>query len=310
MLSSVRMDRPAVFLDFRDWGVVRLAGPDAREFLQGVGTKDITSLDPDSAAPTLFLSEKGRPIVLAWAVLDREGDGVTLFVEPGGRDALLPHLDRLRVMEDVTFQGPDGMPRLYGVVGSERRAAARRHAAALRSDSGAEIGRAIDADPVTFLLLPPSGAKPRGVEDTLPDIATPEEAEAWRVSVGLPRAGVDFNADRLATELSMPEAISLDKGCYVGQEVVARTTHRGAVRRHRIGFRYPGQAGLLPRGTEITMGAGTSPSGFITSTALEPGTGRGLGMGYLTTEALQNPAEVLAIKDTTTTRLEVAPWPL
>ena len=300
MLFWASMDRPAVLLDFHDWGVVRLAGPDAREFLQGVGTQDVTTMAPDRAAPTLFLSEKGRPVALAWAVLDREGDGVTLFVEPGGRETLLPHLDRLRVMEDVAFEGPNGMPRLYGVVGRDRGAAAREWAAALPG------GDAIDADRVTFLL---AGAdEPGGVASMHVAAATPEEAEAWRVSAGLPRAGVDFDADRLATELSLPEAISLDKGCYVGQEVVARTTHRGAVRRHRIGFRYPGQAGVLPRGTELRAGGGSS--GFITSTALEPGTGRGLGMGYLTTEALRNPAEVLAINDTTTTHLEVAPWPL
>lgn len=302
MVWSRLMDRPAFLLDFHDWALYRLTGPDAREFLQGVGTQDITSLKPDGAAPTLFLTERGRPLALAWVVLDREGDGATLFVEPGGKDALLPHLDRLRVMEDVTFAGPNGMPRLYGVAGRDRSSVAREWAAAL---PGAEV---IDADQVTFLLLPPGAEKPGGVASLLASAASPELAEAWRISAGIPRAGIDFDSERIATELSLPEAISLDKGCYVGQEVVARTTHRGAVRRHRIGFHYAARAGILPRGTELR--AAGAPSGFITSTALEPGTGRGLGMGYLTTEALQNPVEVLAIQDTTTTHLEVAPWPL
>ena len=302
MVWSWLMDRPAFLLDFYDWALVRLTGPDAREFLQGVGTQDITTFRPDVASPTLFLSEKGRPVALAWVVLDREGEGVTLFVEPGGREALLPHLERLRVMEDVTITGPNGMPRLYGVAGRDRSAVARNWATAL---PGAE---AIHAAQVTFLLLPPGAEKPGGVMSLLASAASPERLEAWRISAGIPRAGVDFDSDRIATELSLPEAISLDKGCYVGQEVVARTTHRGAVRRRRIGFLYSAQAGILPRGTELR--AGGAPSGFITSTALEPGTGRGLGMGYLTTEALQNPVEVLAIQDTTTTHLEVAPWPL
>lgn len=302
MLFSVRMERAGFLLDFQDWSVLRITGPDAREFLQGVGTQDVKAIRADSAAPTLFLSEKGRPIALAWAVFDRAGDGVTIFVEPGGRDALLPHLDRLRVMEDVLFAGPKGMPRLYGVAGKDRSAVAREWAAALPG------GEAIDADRVTFLLLPPGAEKPGSVAGLLTSAVSAEDAEAWRVAVGIPRAGVDFDSDRIATELSLPEAISLDKGCFVGQEVVARTTHRGAVRRHRIGFRYPGRAGILPRGTELR--AGGNSSGFITSTALEPGTGRGLGMGYLTTEALQNPGEVFAIQDAVTTHIEVATWPL
>ncbi len=296
------MEQPAFLLDFCDWAVVKITGPDAREFLQGVGTQDVATLRADSAKPTLFISEKGRPIALAWAILNQEGDDVTLLVEPGGREALLPHLDRLRVMEDVAFVGPEGMPHLYGVAGEDRSAVARQWAAAL---PGSDV---VDADPVTFLLLRQGAEKPGSVAGLLTSAISPEAAEAWRIAVGIPRGGVDFDLERIATELSLPEAISLDKGCFVGQEVVARTTQRGAVRRHRIGFRYPGQAGILPRGTELRAGAG--PSGFITSTVLEPGTGRGLGMGYLTTEALQNPVEVSAIQGTVTTHLEVASWPL
>lgn len=296
------MDRPAFFLDFCDWAVVGITGPDAREFLQDVGTQDVTTLRPDAAKPTLFLSEKGRPIALAWAILDQGGEGVTLLVEPGGRDALLPHLDRLRVMEEVAFAGPMGMPRLHGVAGEGRSAVAREWAATLPGSA------VVDADPVTFLLLHPGVEKPGKVAGLPTSAISPEAAEAWRIAVGIPRGGVDFDLERIATELSLPEAISLDKGCFVGQEVVARTTQRGAVRRHRIGFRYPGQAGVLPRGAELRAAAG--PSGFITSTVIEPGTGRGLGMGYLTTEALQNPVEVSTIQGTVTTHIEVASWPL
>jgi folate-binding protein YgfZ len=296
------MDRPAFLLDFGEWGVVRITGPDALEILQGVGTQEVASLRGAAALPTLFLTDKGRPVALAWAVLQSQGAGVTLFVGPGGRDALVPHLDRLRVMEEVDFAGPHGMPRLYGVAGHDRDSVARTWAAAL---PGSEV---IAADPVTFLLLPPAIASSGSAGNVLPPAVSPEAAEAWRIAVGIPRAGVDFDLERIATELSLPEAISLTKGCFVGQEVVARTTNRGAVRRRRVGFYYPRQAGVLPRGTELRVGEGSA--GFITSTTLEPGTGRGLGMGYLMTEAPQGPGEVAAIQGNVTTNLEVAPWPL
>jgi folate-binding protein YgfZ len=296
------MDRPAFLLDFGLWGVVRITGPDALEFLQGTGTQDVASCSRESAHPTLFLTEKGRPVALAWVVLDLEGAGVTLFAEPGSREPLVPHLEGLRVMEEVEIAGPHGMPRLYGVAGRDRDAVAREWGRVLK---GAEV---IAADPVTFLLLPPGVERPGSVVDVLASAITPEEAEAWRIAAGIPRAGVDFDKDRIATELSLPEAISLTKGCYVGQEVVARTTHRGAVRRRRIGFRYPARAGVLARGTELRSGGGSS--GFVTSSALEPGTGRGLGMGYRSTEATEGPGEDVAIQDNVTTPIEVAPWPL
>ena len=296
------MDRPAFLLDFRDWAVVRITGPDALEFLQGTGTQDVAALSADAALPTLFLSEKGRPVSLAWAVLDHEGKGVSLFAEPGGRAALVPHLNGLRVMEEVEIAGPHGMPRLYGVGGRDRDEVAREWGRAFKG------GEVIAADPVTFLLLPPGAERPGGVPELLASAVPPEGVEAWRIAVGIPCGGVDYDKDRIATELSLQDAISLTKGCYVGQEVVARTTHRGAVRRRRIGFRYPAQAGVLPRGTELRSGGGSS--GFVTSSALEPGTGRGLGMGYLSTEAAEGPGEVVAIHESKTTHIEVAPWPL
>lgn len=296
------MTPPSALLDFKEWGVLRVAGPDAREFLQGTATQDIAALKPGAALPSLFLTDKGRPVGLAWLVADVGGDAAFLFAEPGSRDRIPEHLDRMRVMEDVTLSGPNGMPRLYAVVGPDRDATARTWAASL---AGAEV---IAADPMTFLLLPPGAERPGSVARVLSAMTPPDAAEAWRIAAGVPKAGVDFDETRIATELSLEAAISLTKGCYVGQEVVARTTHRGAARRRRIGFVYEGRAGILPHGTELISGG--TVAGFITSTTLEPGTGRGLGMGYLSTDALQNPGEVHAIRDDVNTHIEVTPWPL
>lgn len=290
-----------MLLDFGDWATVTVEGPDAREFLQGVGTQDITALKSGAALPTLFLTEKGRPVALAWVASDGGDGSFLLLVEPGGADKLLPHLDRLRVMEDVSIaQAPKGLL-LVGAVGPGHEAEAGRVAERLPGS------RVVRASAMSF-LLPATADDPAATERALGALATPEATEAWRLSVGIPRAGVDFGEDRIATELSLEEAISLTKGCYVGQEVVARTTNRGAVRRRRVGFTFAGSRDPLARGTELLVGG--SAAGFVTSSTLEPGTGRGLGMGYLTTEALGNLGEVLAVQDTVTARLEVAPWPL
>lgn len=301
------MDRPATLLDLRDWAVIRLAGADAAEFLQGVGTQEIGALRDGAALPTFFLTDKGRPLALAWVARGPDLGGFTLLVEAGARQTILPHLERLRVMEEVAFTGPDDMPCLYGVGGRDRDRAAREWASAL---PGCEV---VAAEPATFLLLPqgfrpqPPPSEKEGRPGPIPPPASHDEAEAWRVAVGLPRAGTDFDLERIVTELSYPEAISLTKGCFVGQEVVARTTNRGAVRRRRIGFRYPGESGRLAHGTEIR--AGGSAAGFVTSAAIDPA-GRGLGMGYLAAEAPAASGDVTAATGALMTPLEVAAWPL
>jgi folate-binding protein YgfZ len=290
-----------MLLNLDDWLVIRVSGPDATEFLQGVGTQDIAKLTVGVGFPTLFLTDKGRAVALAWVSREEAEGSLLLFVEPGGASEILPHLERLRVMEDVAFTGPGGMPVIVGIGNADNDGDILRRAEQL---PGARIVRAA---PLSFVLLE-LGSDRREAARTLGAFAAPDTAEAWRISVGIPRAGVDFAMDRIATELSLEEAISPTKGCYVGQEIVARTTHRGGVRRRRSGFIYPGASGVLAPGTELK--AGGSTAGYLTSSTLEPGTGRGLGMGYLTTEALQNPAEVFAIHESTTTHLEVTPWPL
>src|SRR5207237_6123111 len=109
---------------------------------------------------------------------------------------------------------------------------------------------------------------------------------------GLPYQGIDVDTDRIATELSLPEAISMTKGCYVGQEVVARTSHRGRPRRQRIVFRFASGGDILPRGTVLRSGA--EECGYVTSAAWIPGTGEGGAKGYLTPKALPSNLDTLA----------------
>ena len=286
-------------LDLAAWCLLRLSGADAREFLQGVSSQDVARVVAPDATMSLFLTEKGRPMALAWISSAADGATAHVIADESARPTLRQHLERFRVMEDVEFEGPEGMPRIFGVAGPQR-------ATRLREVAGSIPGAmAIHAEPLSFLLVS---------NDTearhLPVVAHPEAAEAWRLAAGIPRGGVDYTVDRLATELNLPEAISFDKGCYVGQEVVARTAHRGQVRRRRVGFRFPWEGTALPAQTPIHAGAAEVPSGFVTSTASEPGTGQGLGMGYLSSEALVSPTELTAIQVSVATPVTVGGWPL
>jgi len=164
----------------------------------------------------------------------------------------------------------------------------------------------IEAEPLSFLLQPPG--LPSTTPQSTASFADPASFEAWRLAIGIPRTGVDVDLDRIATELSFPAAISLTKGCYVGQEIVARTSNRGQVRRHRIGFRFDWDGGPIPARAELH--ASGVAAGYVTSTAPEPGTDQGVGMGYLTADALQQSQEVYAVEGSTTRRVRPGIWPL
>ena len=305
----------AAALDLARWTVLRLRGPDARAFLQGMASQDLSRLTAGRAAATLFLTEKGRPVALAWvaAAIDRErpdeaaaagalsggGPGGIYYVvaDEGARETLRAHFERFRVMEDVEFEGPEGLPRLVGVAGPAR--------GRILEDAGGVIHGAvpIHGEPLSFLFLPPDVPA-----ISLPPIAAPDALESWRLAVGLPRTGVDLDPDRIATELSLDDAISHTKGCYVGQEVVARTSTRGHVRRQRVGFRFPWDGALIPRGTEIR--AGQAAAGYVTSSAPEPGSSDGLGMGYVSLDALEGTDPLSATAGTRSFRIRVSAWPL
>ncbi len=278
-----------------------------RGFLQGTATQDFESPSPAGIAlRTLFLTDKGRPVAHAWVAFgegSRPGAGgagpdiAWVLSDEGARSALRPHLERFRVMEDVEFHGPDESPHLIGVAGPERDPLAQAIA------SKAEGAVAIRSEPLSFVLIPPTAAPAPA-----PASVDPRVFEAWRIRAGLPLQGIDFDLDRIATELSLPEAISMTKGCYVGQEVVARTAHRGKLRRERFGFRFPWRGDAIPKGVELRSGG--LEAGHITSTAWEPGSGEGLGMGYLTPDALAMKLDVLAIQGETSTLLRLQSWPL
>ena len=295
----------AAVVDLGAWTVLEILGSETRSFLQGTATQEFDSRPPiGHAAPTLFLTEKGRPVAHAWVSFERQPEDPArpknpetawILSDPGTRETLRPHLERFHVMEDVEVRGPDEMPRLFGVAGPKR--------AGLLAEmvTGGQGVISIAAEPLSFVLV---------TDGTWPDrpIAGAGAFEAWRIRMGLPLEGIDFDSDRIATELTLPEAISETKGCYVGQEVVARTSHRGKPRRRRFGFRFPWNEGAVAPGTLVH--ASGAECGFVTSVTREPGTQDGIGMGYAAPEALDSSTDLHAVQGENSTLLRRLSWPL
>ena len=254
------------------WAVFHLSGPDTAAFLQGLASQDLPS---GSARRTYFLTEKGRPLALAWVLVSEDGASAWVVTDEGAKDALLPHFERFRIMEEVEFEDTSGKFDVLGVADGESTIAVGPPAIRF------------DVEPLSLILVA------RGERSEVRTV-DPAVFEPWRISEGLPRTGVDFDLDRIATELDDPGAISFTKGCYVGQEVVARTSNRGQVRRRLVGFGFRGARAPFPPKTVVK--SSDTDAGFITSSALLPGTSEGVGLAYVSTEALSRDSDLLAVQ--------------
>ena len=278
-----------VDLGFRS--VVRVTGPDRTSFLQGMLTCDVAALAPGQAAHGLLLTIQGR-VTAEVRVLALE-DALLVDVDVRARAAMLEALEKLLVADDVEFADP-ALPLLP--IGLEGPGTAALLAACggggLPADGHAEIpiggvtARAVGASevrgPGVVLFAPAKGAV--AVWDTLiragAEACGMQALEARRVETGVPRIGVDMDGSTLAIELPVEDLISTTKGCYLGQEVVARGTARGQVQRRLLGVHF--------EGVEPSRGAplhhGGKEVGRVTSIARARGEDGFIGLAFVRRE--------------------------
>lgn len=228
--------------DLTGWTRVTASGADAAAFLHRFCTADVlTHLKTGRGCEAFFTSDKARVLAHTW-VLPGGADGAVEIVGTLGQaDVLIPHLMKYALMEDVSFADRTGDPLSY---------AAPPQADGLPSTDLLDGGR--------FTLDVPPDAVPL--------------TEAARVAAKLPRHGVDLTPDHLAMEADRPWAICYTKGCYLGQEPVARVRALGRVNKLLRGFR------LAPGSPPPTGGAAVTADGAEVGVATSVAGGAALGM--------------------------------
>jgi folate-binding protein YgfZ len=119
-----------------------------------------------------------------------------------------------------------------------------------------------------------------------------EALEVLRIEAGVPVFGRDMTAETIPVEANLTDAISYTKGCYVGQEVIARLDARGHVNRRLMGLRLEGD--VLPQAGDVIV----SPErdvGWVTSVAFSPALQQPIAMGYIRREVYA-PGTALAVQ--------------
>ena len=210
------LEHGSAFADLSSYRKVRVTGDDARSWLHSLVTSDVDSLEPGRAQRTLLLSPTGH--IRADFSLACEDAGFLLLQAPDQPSHVGLLLSSYTLSSDVLLHDATNELALFAVPGKAARAMGRP------GISPSVLGPGID-------LVVPVGKPAWRVEDMFVKKnlleARPAALELWRIRRGVPRMGADFGPESLPAEAGLEDMIDRNKGCFLGQESVAKVINLG-----------------------------------------------------------------------------------
>jgi folate-binding protein YgfZ len=280
--------------------VVRVEGPDAVSYLQGQVSQDVADLDVGATTWTFVLQPTGK--VDVWGRVTRTADDAFVFdVEAGQGEKVAARLQRflLRTKAEITpldwrcvaLRGP----------GATEAAAEADVAAELRVPAG---WPGVDG----ACLLGPDVALPPGIA-----VASPEAIEALRITSGVPAMGVELTERTIPAEAGqwvIDASVDFTKGCFTGQELVARIDSRGGnVPRNLRGLIVDSDTPPPPGATIRAKGSDGTDIGEVTSAAYSPAVGAAVALAYIG-RAVTAPADAIVATASGDSPARILPLPL
>jgi folate-binding protein YgfZ len=279
MLEYEALRERAGVVERTDRGRLRLRGSDRLAYLHGLLSNDVLTLAPGEWRYATLLTPQGRMIsdMRVFELADATLLDLPIETTPAVRE----HLDRFVIAEDVTIDDVTGEWAQVGLYGPQ---------AATILDAARQAG------PAPLHVLPGSDLGVEGQdliiarENAAALIAALARAgatavslgtlEITRVEAGIPRFPVDMNSTTIPLEAGIEDrAISLTKGCYVGQEVIIRVLHRGGGRVAKKLVRLT--AGDQPLAAGDTVRSSDREIGHVTSAVLSPRAGAWIALAYV-----------------------------
>jgi len=208
-------------------GVIAVEGEDRVDFLQGLVSNDVTTVTPDTAVWAALLTPQGKWLADFFVLAD--GDRLLLDCERAQMPMLIQRLTRFRLRAKVQVRSEDAW-RVYAAW-----------------DGAPDCDAIAAPDP----RLPQAGWRVLSA-GSLPVNATPADWDLHRIRLGLPDGSRDLEADKsVLLEAGFDEllGVSWTKGCYMGQELTARTKYRGLLKRRLVPVAIEGP--LPPPGTPV-----------------------------------------------------------
>ncbi|MBT1729113.1 tRNA-modifying protein YgfZ [Enterobacter quasimori] len=267
--ASARL--PLTLMTLDDWALATLTGPDAEKYLQGQVTADVAQLTEHQHLLAAHCDPKGK----MWSNLRlfRRQDGFALIERRSLRDAQLTELKKYAVFSKVTI-APDDEHVLLGVAGFQARAALKNLFSELPDAEKQVVSEGETSilwfeHPAERFLLVTDVATAERVTDALRGEAQLNNSQQWlalNIEAGLPVIDAVNSAQFIpqATNIQALGGISFKKGCYTGQEMVARAKFRGANKRAL--WTLAGRASRVPEAgedLELKMGENWRRTGTV-----------------------------------------------
>lgn len=255
--------------------IVNVSGGEAIQFLNGMVTNDVEALRDGEAVKAAFPNPKGR--LLGVAGILRKGDSFLIETEPESGPQILENLVRFSYAGDFSVEDKSGeyvAYRFFGRGGGNFEEITILDHVFVNRESTADFEKLLGS---------------RGLQPISEDLY-----EVLRIEEGIPRFGKDMTEETVVPETGIAGMISYEKGCYVGQEVIARIHFRGKVAKALTGLIFDEVTSLAAEeveGVELKSMDGKN-AGFITSAVNSPELGRLIALGYVRS-AYNNPGERL-----------------
>ncbi len=316
MASQTRIELDAQYRQLREEcglldrsarGKLLVTGPDAAEFLQGQVTNDVEALEPGEGCYAALLDRKGH-IQADMRVLRLAAGEFWIDTGPQTAAVTRRHLETYKIGREVEVEDVTESRAIVSLIGPATGAVAGTaalppHANETTSVAAVECIAAGTAGGVDLIA---DAAEAGRLVAVLREAGAAEvdeaAAEILRIEAGVPRFGAEMSAETMPAEAGIVEAaVSFTKGCYIGQEPVARLHHRGRPNRHLRGLRLSAPA---EPGTPLSLG--DREVGRVGSAAVSPAHGP-IALAIVRREA--EPGDELAVgEDGVTARVVDLPF--
>ncbi len=296
--------RYAAFFDLSHFGKLRLTGKDALDLLDRISTNDLDGLRPGMGKQTFFATEKGRVVDLC-TVYAQQGS-LLIRTSPNNSDKVRKWIEKFVISEDVRVEDVTGNFPMFLVAGPSAASFIKEFAHSSyktfldvnkmprfnfiktflgshevflsKTDLAAGNGYLLlvnpdDTEAIWSSLLENAkiyGAAPAGLETF----------EVLRIENGTPLFPHELNEEFNPLEVNLLEAISDNKGCYVGQEVIARLQTYDKVKKRLIGLVSDSK---MPHGAKVyeAKAGADNEIGVVTSSVKSPGIGKEIALAYI-----------------------------
>ena len=275
-------------------GKLLVAGPDAAEYLQGQLTNDTEALEPGDGSYAALLDRKGHMQSDLRVLRPGESPDLWLDCEAVALPPVLKHLTMYSIGRDVAVEDASAARAILSLAGPRSveiagTAALPEYACEETTVAGVECVAAGTREGIDLICAAAQAERLRGALLEAGAVAvSAEAAEILRIEAGVPRYGAEMGAETMPAEAGIVEqAVSFTKGCYIGQETVARLHYKGKPNRHLRGLRLS-----APAAPGAPLRLGEKEVGSLGSAAVSPALGP-VGLAIVRREA--EPGTELAV---------------